>query len=222
MTNIYESEIFSRLTDHAMHPGGLRLTDRAVRLAGLHNGMAVADIGCGAGSTAAYLMRKYGLIVTGLEISEPLIRIARQNHPGPRFIQRDCGTLPFAPESLDAALFECSLSVIGYDGRTLADCASALVMNGRLIISDLFTKRTAHNPPALPAFEVLESRLAAAGFAVDIQEDHTPALITYAAELSEQFGKDCDAGRFVCSRFAEGFRLSDHCYTLIVARKTGT
>lgn len=219
MTNIYESEVFSFLNDHSMHPGGLRLTDRAIRLAGLHKGMKVADIGCGAGTTPAYLTWKYGLIMTGLDISEPLIRIGLSKNPGLNLIHWGCKTVPFDSQSLDAALFECSFSVMGYNEKMLDECADALRTNGKMIISDLFTKENAHTPSMPPTFQWLESRLVEAGFNIDVSEDHTPALITYAAELSEKFGGACKASRFTCNRFAGGFKMTDHCYRLIIAQK---
>ena len=218
--NIYESELFSRLKDYSMHPGGLRLTDRAVRLAGLEGGMAAADIGCGAGATAAFLARQYGLKMVGVEISEQLIGIGLKKGPGLHFIRWDCNTLPFEPDSLDAVLFECSLSVIGYDGNALAECAKALKRDGTLIISDLFSKRKTGRPGELPTVEALEQHLVKTGFTIFTGEDHTPALVTYAAELAGQADSPSDGGCFFGERFTGEFKLSDCCYRLIIAKKT--
>lgn len=219
MTNIYESQEFSLLKDYSMHPGGLRLTDRAVRLAGLSKDMHVADIGCGAGSTAAYLAGKYGLVMTGLDISRQLIRAGLNKYPGLKFINMDCRTLPFKPQSLDAVLFECALSVIGYDDKTLEECACSLRVNGKIIISDLFAKKDSPDRSVISTFTRLESMLAATGFTVEVSEDHTPALITYAAEIYGQFGGYPEADRFLCSRYAGGFKISNHCYQLVIAKK---
>jgi arsenite methyltransferase len=208
------------MPDHSMHPGGLRLTDRAVRLAGLAESMTVADIGCGAGATAAYLADKYKFKMVGLEISEPLIRAGLRHSPGLHLIRWDCKTLPFEPESLDAVLLECSLSVIGCGGSLLADCAQALKPGSALILSDLLRKDgRADDPSAAPSPAELESRLADAGFSVAVSEDHTPALVTYACELRERFGHVSDLGRLFGARAKGGFKLSDYCYHLIVARK---
>ncbi len=220
MENIYECEVFSRLQDHSMHPGGLRLTDRALRLAELTNGMAVADVGCGAGATAAYLAGRYGFKMIGLDISEQLIRIGLKRSPDLRFIRWDCETLPFEPESLDAILFECALSVIGCSGKTLDECVKALKKNGTLIISDLFTKPAgAGMASGLPTPSKFEKRLEKNGFRIAVSEDHTPALVTYAAELKGRLEKTCSTGQFLSSQFGNGFKLSDYCYYLIIARK---
>ncbi|MGD9162421.1 MAG: hypothetical protein PVG39_28700, partial [Desulfobacteraceae bacterium] len=71
----------------------------------------------------------------------------------------------------------------------------------------------------LPCFTGLESRLSDIGFTIDISEDHTPALITYVAEMYEQLGGAFEAGRFLCNRLAGGIKMPDHCYRLIIARK---
>ncbi len=218
MNNIYESGAFSSLPDYSMHPGGLRLTDRVVRLAGLQKGMKVADIGCGAGSTVAYLTSKYGLVMAGLDISDSLIRTGINKYPGLNLIHWDGKTLPFKSQSLDAALFECSLSVIGFDDKMLDECADILRIDGKLIISDIFSKQEVHNT-SLPTYTWLESRLVSTGFTIETSEDHTQALITYVAELSEQCGGSSEAISLLCTRYAGGFKVSNHCYHLIIARK---
>ena len=219
MTNIYEADEFSRLPEHSMHPGGLRLTDRAIRLSRLKKDMSVADIGCGAGSTVAYLSRNYGLKMVGVDISEPLIRLGFNKSYGQHFIRWDCRTLPFEPDSLDGVLFECSMSVIGYAANTLEECALALRKNGILIISDLLSKKRTTRSSELPTLSALKKRLTRAGFDIILSEDHTPALVTYAAELKEQFGKSLDAACLLGRNSADGFKLSEHCYHLIIARK---
>ncbi len=219
MTNIYESGEFSLLKDYSMHPGGLRLTDRAARLAGLKQGMEAADIGCGAGSTAAFLARKYELVMTGADISEHLINTGKTKYPDLTFIHRDCKTLPFKSESLDAVLFECTLSVMDDDFKILDQCICALKPGGKLVLSDLFSKQGTGKPILLPTVKEFEEMLASAGFDLEVSEDHTPALITYAAEMAERFGGTCEAGGLLCNRLRGKFKLSDYCYHLIIARK---
>jgi ubiquinone/menaquinone biosynthesis C-methylase UbiE len=110
--------------------------------------MAAADIGCGAGSTAAYLTDRYGLDMVGLDISEQLVRAGLENRPGLKLIRWDCRTLPFKPSSLDAVLLECTLSVIGGIPEMLRECAQALKPAGTLILSDIFAERPAGGPAA--------------------------------------------------------------------------
>lgn len=217
MTNIYEAAPFRNLPDGAMHPGGLRLTDRAVRLAGLRAGMRAADIGCGTGATVAHLEDKYKLNAVGLELSPKLIDIGRARHPGLRLFQGDCTTLPFEDESLDVILFECTLSVIGNTAQRIAQVAKALTNGGIIIISDLCATEEGH---PLPTANQLCALLLSAGFQVLLQEDHTDALRTYRAQL-----RDCSqAGFDAClqdslSCCISGLRWSALGYTLFIAQK---
>jgi arsenite methyltransferase len=225
MINIYESSIFTQLPDGSMHPGGLRLTNRAVRLAALKADMHVADIGCGTGVTAAFLTDKYKLTVVGLEISGALIDIGLKNNPGLHLIRWNCETFPFEDESLDAIFFECTLSVIGNIQSVLSQCAKALKAAGAIIISDVCSRqsdsekiKTAKNTP--PTSVMMQEMLSRSGFDVVLAEDHTPALRTFLAQLREQNGSNLDTCAFFGACGAQpGARLSDFGYSLIIARK---
>lgn len=221
MSNIYESEFFAHMPNRSMHPGGLRLTDRAARLAALTEGMAAADIGCGAGTTAAYLTEKYKLKVVGVELSEELISIGLKSHPGLPLVRWDCGTLPFEPGSLDVIIFECSLSVIGHAAQVLAQCAEVLKASGTLIISDVCMKQSNKKlPDLLPTSDALVKLICDSGFYIKIIEDHTPALRTYIAELATLTGEVHCAGPFLGAQCTgAGYKLSNFCYSLIIAGK---
>lgn len=222
MDTVYESGALLKLQQGSLHPGGLRLTDRAVRLAALKEGMRAADIGCGTGATSAFLTDKYKLHVVGLEISETLIDIGLKNHPGLNLIRWDCRTLPFEPHSLDAIFFECTLSLLGDMRQILAQAVKALKNTGSLIISDVCVKRHAGTVDSfLLTSNELTEMLAASGFDIIVHEDHTAALRTYAAELREQTADAADAGCFfggTCD--LSGVRFSDLGYMLIIAKKT--
>ncbi len=207
VNNIYEAEPFSRMPDHSMHPGGIRLTDRAVRLAGLAKGMTVADIGCGAGATAAYLAAKHNLRMVGLEISESLVKTGLRQNPGLHLIRWDCRTLPFGPESLDAVLFECSLSVIGYGGNTLADCTRALKPRGALILSDLLRKSGREDDLATPPSPAQLSPGWQTPFGIAVSEDHTPRS-SHTPASSASGSASLQSRRVFGTRFKGGFKLS--------------
>ena len=126
MGTVYETDLLIKAHHGSMHPGGLRLTDRAVRLAGLTEGMHVADIGCGTGATAAFLKEKYRFSMVGLDSSDTLVAYGLKNHPGLNLIRWDGGTLPFE-DGNRTLLFECT-SIIGNTRQTLAQAAKALKM----------------------------------------------------------------------------------------------
>lgn len=222
MKNIYETDIFVSMPDMSMHPGGLRLTDRAARLAGLGAGMQVADIGCGLGVTASFMSSKYGIDMIGLEKSEALVEAGLKRHPGLRLICWDCVELPFEDRCLDAVYIECALSVIGHTESIFSECARTLKQSGALIISDVVLKQVPiGGEDQILSTDRLFNLLSTSGFDVIVSEDHTPALRTYFAQLREHGGPDFDVSTFLCaSCFGTRPRLSNFGYTLIIARKS--
>ncbi|MDR0838155.1 MAG: methyltransferase domain-containing protein [Oscillospiraceae bacterium] len=151
------------------HPGGLRLTERAVRLAELQSGAKILDVGCGDGDSAEFL-RARGFAAVG--------------------IAENAENLPFADAEFDCVMFECVLSVVDDAPRALSEARRVLAPNGKLIVSDVFAGDAG----------ALRRSMEGAGFAVLHEEDHTPALVTYAAERGFAAGKGHGYVLFVCRK----------------------
>jgi ubiquinone/menaquinone biosynthesis C-methylase UbiE len=67
-------------------------------------GGRVLDVGCGAGiPTARYLVKK-GLKVTGIDISEQMLQMARQNVPEAEFLKKDMMQLDFDDNKFDGII----------------------------------------------------------------------------------------------------------------------
>src|SRR5512138_1361705 len=62
-----------------LHPGGYKSTDELCSLLEIGEGSHVLDVACGTGTTAFYLSNKYNCHVTGFDISDDLIEIARKS-----------------------------------------------------------------------------------------------------------------------------------------------
>jgi arsenite methyltransferase len=223
--NIYETDLLREMQGGSMHPGGLRLTNRASRLAELKSGMHVADIGCGIGATAAHLMKKLGLSVVGLELSDELVNFGLKKYSGLKLIRWDCGQIPLEDASMDAILAECSLSVIGHTESVLRQCYQALKSSGVMIITDICSKKSGGGLP-YTADELIKC-IQGAGFDVFLKEEHTQALRTYFAELNDRSGalatgenlESCAYFKHHSKLCDEHMRLSDLEYWLIIARK---
>jgi SAM-dependent methyltransferase len=172
-----------------LRPGGSELTLRAVQCADFAAGERVLDLGCGVG-VATQLLHRHGCTALGLDVARQRLAQARRNEPALAMITGDARRLPFADDSLDGILAECSLSLIGYTAEMLAECRRVLRPGGRLAVTDLFARAEDVEPPNLPGcLGSMASRgtiLAAmgdAGLGVQRWEDHSDLLKSFVAQL---------------------------------------
>lgn len=172
------------------HPGGLALTRRALQLAALPAGARILDIGSGSGQTLR-LLTSLGFRALGVDPA------ATSNSTFP-CIRASAESLPLPDASIDAVLFECTLSLVEDQLQALRECARILVPGGRLLIADLYA-RAPENIHAIRALgrscvagmivrEELEPSLHAADFRIDLWEDHSPALREFVARFLLQGG----------------------------------
>ncbi|MDP3064532.1 MAG: class I SAM-dependent methyltransferase [Chloroflexota bacterium] len=108
-------------------PGALALLDAQPR----HQ---VLDLGCGQGVFSRALAER-GAAVTGVDASEPLVRIARQRSRDIRYHVGDARKLDFLPSgSFDAVACLLALQNMEPIEPVLAECARVLRPGGRLVI----------------------------------------------------------------------------------------
>jgi ubiquinone/menaquinone biosynthesis C-methylase UbiE len=62
-----------------IHPGGRRSTEALLQRAGFAAGHRVLDVGCGVGTTAIEIARRFGANVTAVDISPPMLDRTRAN-----------------------------------------------------------------------------------------------------------------------------------------------
>ena len=74
----------------------------------LKKGAVVLDIGSGAGFDSKYLVDK-GLKVTGIDLSDEMLKVAREIVPEAVFMKMDMGSLDFPQESFDGVWASASL-----------------------------------------------------------------------------------------------------------------
>jgi len=82
------------------------LLDRFAKAVG--KGGKVLDAGCAAGRDCG-LLKDRGLVPVGIDLSEPLIEIARKRHPDIEFKRGDFRQLPFEDASFDGVWAHASL-----------------------------------------------------------------------------------------------------------------
>jgi ubiquinone/menaquinone biosynthesis C-methylase UbiE len=102
----------------------------------------LVDIGCGPGYLAAAISRRFpGLTVTGLDISDEMVRLAKRNwsssYPGVEFLMGDAQQLPFADNSVDFVVSSLSLHHWVEPRVAFREVHRVLKPGGQFLIFDL-------------------------------------------------------------------------------------
>ncbi len=129
----------------ALTRGRERQYRRAVlELAELAPGHRVLDVGCGTGSQAIMASRQVGSggSVTGVDISEPMLAVARRKTRRAgvdvEFHKADAVELPFADGGFDVVMVTTVLHMVPNDRRrdSLREASRVLCWGGRLVLID--------------------------------------------------------------------------------------
>lgn len=194
---LYESGFLDDVTGAGMRPGGLALTETALRRSSLHAGARVLDVGCGTGITVEHARRAHSLQAIGLDASRVVLRRGLRRCPRAILVCATATDLPILSATADAVVMECSLSAMPAKERVLAECFRVLVRGGRLLLTDLYARnplppgaRDAVGPccAGITTRDELERALERAGFAVDVWEDHSRSLTELLGCLVLQHG----------------------------------
>lgn len=148
----YSHDAVALVLGDSHHPGGLRLTRRLVRTAGIAPGQRVLDVASGPGSTALLLAEEYDVEVVGVDLSDTAVAKAAQTakrfglaHRA-RFHQADAERLPLPDNAFDVVICECALCTFPDKAAAAAEFARVLGPGGRLALSDVTVA-----PDGLPA-----------------------------------------------------------------------
>ena len=200
-----------------MRPGGLALTRALIDRAGFRAGDIVADVGCGLGASTR-LLRDHGVAAIGVDLVVPTRDGARGD--APPLVVADAARLPFADDSLDGVLAECSLSLTADRALTLAEWRRALRRGGRLALSDVY-RRAGGGAERIATREALCAEVAAAGLQVECFEDRSEALKAWAARFIFQFGSLAPLWGGDCAVEGGSDGNARLGYALLIAAKSG-
>ena len=154
---------------------------------------ALLDAGCGRGDRLAALQAALpGTDCRGVDIDPANALAACARCPDAEIISGDVCALPWADGSFDAALCECTLSLLDRPERCLSELARVLRPGGALLLSDLCTPEP--SPARLSVAEEGAVRFLAsvgwhaaaaeaAGFTVKRYWDCREEYLTMAAQL---------------------------------------
>jgi len=196
----YQSDIVLMLLGDVLHPGGLDLTYRLGQVMGLSERDRVLDVGCGRGTSAAYLAEQFGSHVTGIDYGTDNIAAAEE-HAAARgmahltaFQPGDAEGLPFDDNWFDAIISECSFCTFPDKVTAASEIARVLRSGGRLGLTDMTVNGSLPDDirsvlswaacveGAGPAGQYIAT-LEQAGFTGFVVEDHGAALLHMVTDV---------------------------------------
>ncbi|NVM36149.1 MAG: methyltransferase domain-containing protein [Candidatus Lokiarchaeota archaeon] len=126
----------------ALHPGGMALTQRTAELSDLKPGMRVLDVSSGRGTQSIFYAKEFGVEVTGLDISEEMIKSATQSAKNEGvenliyFKLGDSQDLPFDDNSFDVVINECAVGIPDDSQKVLDEMVRVTKPNGVVVIHE--------------------------------------------------------------------------------------
>lgn len=162
---------FALLGKRVIHPGGRRSTEEIMELGHFTAGQCVLDIGCGVGTTAIDLARRFGVSVMAVDISPLMLERAENNVSRAAVSDRvtvqagNILALPFADGHFDGVIAEAVTMFVDRD-RAAAEMVRVVRPGGLVLATEFFWRR----PPSPQAREAFLGQLCP-GMLFDTQED---------------------------------------------------
>lgn len=138
--NAYESDRVMNLLGETMRPGGFSLTEAGANYCELSENHEVLDLGCGVGSTVRYLYESRKIRAVGMDPSEKLLEIARNEHEFADFVLGTGENIPFESDKFNAVFAECTLSLMDDQKRALEEVHRVLQPKGWFVIKDVYAR----------------------------------------------------------------------------------
>jgi len=143
------------LGKRVIHPGGRRSTEELFQLARLEPGQKALDVGCGVGTTAIQMARRFGATVTAIDISPLMLERARRNVQSVglgREVQVEQGdilALRFADSTFDRVIAEAVTMFVDRQ-RAAKELVRVCRPGGMVLATEFFWRK----PPTEEAREI--------------------------------------------------------------------
>ena len=222
------------------HYGGLGAVEMLARRAAIVPGMAVLDVCAGLGGPARFLAHRFGVRVTGVDLTHSrcaagarlttLVRLG----PRVRLLRADAQVLPFRARAFDAAVSQEGLLHVPDKAEVLRECARVLKLGARLAFTDWVARpRLEDNERrrleewmaavTLQSIDGYRELLARAGFARVEAEDLSTEWIGILGERLRMYRalREHTVARFGQARYDEYNQLYAFFVGLVEAGKLG-
>lgn len=126
------------------HTGGFAATDELLSLCHIEDADDVLSVGCGIGVGPAYVARKHGCHVVGVDLSEKMIQWSRQRAREERvedkteFRTADVLDLPFEADRFDVVFTESVLIFVEDKARAISECVRVTKPGGYVGLNEAF------------------------------------------------------------------------------------
>jgi SAM-dependent methyltransferase len=143
------------LGKRVIHPGGRRSTEELFSLARLQEGQTALDVGCGVGTTAIQVARRFRAAVTAIDISPIMLERARLNvqrvglERNIEIEQGDVLALRFADNTFDRVIAEAVTMFVDRQ-RAAKELVRVCRPNGMVLATEFFWRQ----PPTDEAREI--------------------------------------------------------------------
>ena len=126
------------------HIGGRAATDELLSLCHIAQAREVLNVGCGIGISCAYIAKKHGCHVVGVDISEKMIEWSHKRAHEERvedkveFRVADVLDLPFEDDRFEAVLVESVIAFVDDKARAVRECVRVTRPGGYVGLNESF------------------------------------------------------------------------------------
>jgi ubiquinone/menaquinone biosynthesis C-methylase UbiE len=126
------------------HVGGFAATDELLALCHIENASEVLNVGCGIGVGVAYIAKRYGCHVVGVDISEKMISWSRLRAREEKiealveFHVANVLELPFEADRFDVVIVESVLAFVDDKSQAIRECMRVAKPGGYIGLNESF------------------------------------------------------------------------------------
>jgi len=231
---VYENKDMQGITGDTLRPGGMFLTDRAIKICEFKQNDKILDVGCGMGVTVEKLKSIYNLNAFGVDPSLKLLQLGKEKY-GNHNIELGRGEeLPYENSFFKGVMAECTMSLMEDFKKTIMESNRVLEDKGYFIVSDVYARRPEyleevqkHNVNScmrgLFNIDVLKEAILSSGFEIICFEDWTDLLKQLMVKIIFKYGSMSEFWEIAtcssCGDFQKKLTLCKPGYFLLVAQK---